>query len=150
MHVSTILSGQRRVPYATMPVTNTSLLPLQHRSLSSYRPSFFNCQRWSNINTEATPEFAITWIWLRDPSPPEAPVADWVSFALMSCLTYTLLVTVQFKEYMYRTFVTELPARKKTASSARKTLQGCTAWMTAVTNAVTMPTGVSDFRECAL
>jgi hypothetical protein len=39
------------------------------------------------MSTEATPEFAMTWTWLREPSPPDDPVADCVSFAFMSCLT---------------------------------------------------------------
>jgi hypothetical protein len=42
------------------------------------------------------------------------------------------------------TFVTALPARKKVASSMKKTLHGCTVCAMAVKNAVAMPAGVRD------
>jgi len=47
-------------------------------------------------------------------------------------------------------FVTAVPARKKVPSSAKNTLHGWTAWMTAVRKAVAMPIGVRDFRDQAL
>lgn len=45
--------------------------------------------------------------------------------------------------------MTVVPAKKNTASSAKKTLQGCIACTTAVAKAVRMPTGVSDLRDQA-
>lgn len=47
------------------------------------------------------------------------------------------------------TLVTVVPARKNTTSSAKKTLQGCIAWTTAVNAATTIPNGVKDFLEYA-
>ena len=47
------------------------------------------------------------------------------------------------------TFVTAVPARKKTVKRAKCTLHGCTACATAVAAAVKMPTGVRDFRDQA-
>ena len=47
------------------------------------------------------------------------------------------------------TLVTAVPARKKTVSSAKKTLHGCIAWTTAVKPATTTPNGVKDFLEYA-
>ena len=36
---------------------------------------------------DATAELARTWIWVRGPSPPEAPVEEYVKRDLTSCLT---------------------------------------------------------------
>lgn len=47
------------------------------------------------------------------------------------------------------TLVTAVPARKKTANNVKNTLHGCIACTTAVTKAVKMPAGVSDFLEYA-
>lgn len=43
------------------------------------------------MSADATLEFAMTWTWLRGPSPPDAPLADCVNFALMSCFTCNLV-----------------------------------------------------------
>jgi hypothetical protein len=51
--------------------------------------------------------------------------------------------------YTKLTFVTVEPARKKTASNAKKALQGCMTCIMAVANAVRMPTDVNDFLEYA-
>ena len=45
------------------------------------------------------------------------------------------------------TFVTAVPARKKTHNNAKKTLQGCKAWIIAVRAATIIPMGVRDLRE---
>lgn len=47
------------------------------------------------------------------------------------------------------TLVTAVPARKKTVSRTKKTLQGCIAWTTAVDAATRIPKGVKDFLEYA-
>lgn len=47
------------------------------------------------------------------------------------------------------TFVTVLPARKKVASSTKKTPHGCTACAIAVKKAVAMPAGVRDLWDQA-
>ena len=43
------------------------------------------------------------------------------------------------------TFVTAVPLRKNTTRSAKKILQGWTAWIIAVRVATTIPAGVRDF-----
>jgi hypothetical protein len=101
------------------------------------------------MSTDAIPEFAITWTWLRDPSPPVVPVAGCVSFALISCLTWYSSKYNSYTILGYQTLVTVVPAKKKTASNAKKTLQGCIACTTAVAKAVRMPTGVNDLRDQA-
>lgn len=45
--------------------------------------------------------------------------------------------------------VTAVPARKKTVSRTKKTLQGCIAWTTAVDAATRIPKGVKDCLEYA-
>lgn len=47
------------------------------------------------------------------------------------------------------TFVTLVPARKKTISRAKGRFHGCTACATAVTVAATMPAGVRDLWDHA-
>ncbi|KAL8985547.1 MAG: hypothetical protein Q9177_004406 [Variospora cf. flavescens] len=71
------------------------------------------------MSTEATAEFASTWMCVRRPSPPKRS----------------------------STFVTAVPARKKTTRRVKKTLQGCMAWTTAVKVAAAMPAGVRESRE---
>jgi hypothetical protein len=53
-------------------------------------------------------------------------------------------------QYVGRTFVTAVPARKKTTRRAKKTLHGWIACATAVSAATTIPSGVRDFRDQAL
>jgi hypothetical protein len=48
-----------------------------------------------------------------------------------------------------RTLVAALPAKKNTANSAKNTLHGCMAWITATTIAVSIPTGVKDLCDQA-
>jgi hypothetical protein len=84
------------------------------------------------------------------PSPPDAPVADCVNFALISCLTCPCVRRLLQDSSKKYTFVTVLPAKKKTARRAKNTLHGCNACTTAVANAARSPIGVSDFREYAL
>jgi hypothetical protein len=58
----------------------------------------------------------------------------------------SLLVGAQRREIWGTnyTLVTVLPARKKAASSTKKTPHGCTACAIAVNNAVAMPAGVRE------
>lgn len=49
------------------------------------------------MRIEATSELAKTCTGVRGPSPPDEPVADWVSFALISCLTYKKLLEDAFR-----------------------------------------------------
>ena len=59
-----------------------------------------------------------------------------------------LLLNKNPVEHSY-TLVTVVPARKNITSSAKKTLQGCIVWTTAVNAATTIPHGVKDFLEYA-
>ena len=104
------------------------------------------------MSTEATPEFARTWIYVRAPSPPEAPEEESVRRALTSCLTWHYSEFVLLSIEMIRevpTLVTAVPARKKTDRRAKHTLQGWMAWITAVRVATMMPPGVRDLWDQA-
>lgn len=89
-------------------------------------------------------------MWFRGPSPPAEPLADFVSFALMSCLTWPSISQLLLNQYMkLHTFVTAVPARKKVARSTKYPLQGWIACTMAVKVAVTIPAVVSDFLDQA-
>ena len=73
------------------------------------------------------------------------------SFHVVFDLLDHKLLYFQFGNYatLSDTLVTAVPARKNTTSRAKKMLQGCMAWTTAVKAATTMPKGVRDFLEYA-
>ena len=71
---------------------------------------------------------ARTWMWVRGPSPPEAPEEERVRLDFMSAFT----------------LVAWEPRRKKTQRRAKGADQGCRAWMIAVRTAAKMPKGVRD------
>ena len=70
-------------------------------------------------------------------------------FHVMLDLYDCKLLQLEHHTRHFYTLVTVVPARKKTASSAKKMLQGCIAWTTAVSAATIIPKGVKDFLEYA-
>ena len=66
----------------------------------------------------------MTWTWLREPSPPDDPVADCVSLALISCLTYFMSAMAQ--RVMYQTC---LRHRRPSEEEDRKQRKENAPWM---------------------